>query len=773
MLKRALACLAAIGALSIVTRAQSPVRYVYDDLGRLVGVIDQNGNAATYAYDAVGNLLSITRTDSSTVSIISVSPATGAASGTTVTINGTGFSATASQDTVTFNGTAATVTSATGNVLVVVVPNGATTGAISITTPSGTTTSASAFVITTINLAPTITSFTPIVGTAGTGVTVTGTNFDTLPPNDRLTLNVTSSAVPPSSATPTQLAVSVPDTATSGRITVRTPLGTAVSTGDFFVPPSPHTAADVLVTGRLTLGTGTTVTMGTAGKIALELFDLPVGHRGSVTLTSDTIASANATVFDPNGVSLGTVLFGSTGGFIDVFTGQITGSSTVEIAPVGSSTGHTTLTVYDVPADLSGSLTPTSTGSAATLTFSTPGQNARYTFSGSAGDRVSLKLSTGPISAVSMLNPDGSVLATGTVGVVTSFIDTQVLPTTGTYAIVVDPTGAGTGSVTLTLYAVPADLTGSMTFGNAANLTISTPGQNATYTFAGTSGHRVSLAINGSAVSGTVSIRNSSGTVLGSATSGIIAAFIEPVTLATTDTYSVVVDPSSYNTGSLTMTLYDVAADGTGTITTDGTATNVTISANNPGQNWTLTFSGMAGHRVSLSTSTFAPSGTVQVLTSTGTVLGSVFSGISAGFMEPVTLPTTDTYKLFVNPSGNATGTVTLRLYDVPADFTGSATINGSGVTVPLSTPGQNGTVTFSGTAGQQVNVHLTSNSIPGVTVKLLKPDGTQLTSTISGSSSFNLWSSPQTLPTTGTYTIVIDPSGANTGSITVTVSNP
>jgi len=43
--------------LSTADQAQ----YIYDDLGRLVQVIDGQGNIATYQYDAVGNLLSITR----------------------------------------------------------------------------------------------------------------------------------------------------------------------------------------------------------------------------------------------------------------------------------------------------------------------------------------------------------------------------------------------------------------------------------------------------------------------------------------------------------------------------------------------------------------------------------------------------------------------------------------------------------------------------------------------------------------------------------------
>ena len=36
-------------------------QYIYDNLGRLAKVIDGHGNVATYTYDAVGNLLSITR----------------------------------------------------------------------------------------------------------------------------------------------------------------------------------------------------------------------------------------------------------------------------------------------------------------------------------------------------------------------------------------------------------------------------------------------------------------------------------------------------------------------------------------------------------------------------------------------------------------------------------------------------------------------------------------------------------------------------------------
>ena len=50
------------------------VRYVYDELGRLVAVIDTAGQTAIYNYDAVGNLLSITTQSSSTVAILEFTP---------------------------------------------------------------------------------------------------------------------------------------------------------------------------------------------------------------------------------------------------------------------------------------------------------------------------------------------------------------------------------------------------------------------------------------------------------------------------------------------------------------------------------------------------------------------------------------------------------------------------------------------------------------------------------------------------------------------------
>lgn len=245
-------------------------------------------------------------------------------------------------------------------------------------------------------------------------------------------------------------------------------------------------------------------------------------------------------------------------------------------------------------------------------------------------------------------------------------------------------------------------------------------------------------------------------------------AFLDTVSLPVAGTYTVDVDPTAGNTGSVTLNLYDVPADVSGSITQGGSPVAVTLGT--PGQNGALTFSGTSAERISLKISS-APTGTIQIRRSNGTSVASASMGPVAAFIDTTALPATDTYSIVVDPAGANTGTVTLTLYDVPADGSGTLTVNGSAIGVALSTPGQNGAYTFAGTAGQTATVHVTSNTIGNVLVKLLKPDGSQLTSTTSLLASFNL--SQQTLPTTGTYTVIVDPVGANAGSMNLSVTHP
>ncbi len=154
--------------------------------------------------------------------ITSFTPTT-AIAGTSVTITGVGFY---EASAVAFNGTHAVFTANSDLQISTKVPAGATTGAITVTNPQGTATSSPFTVI----VAPTITSFTPTSGSKRAAVTITGTGFT----------GTTSVLFGASAATFTvtndgHISTTVPNSAKTGKITVKNAAGTAVSTGTFTV----------------------------------------------------------------------------------------------------------------------------------------------------------------------------------------------------------------------------------------------------------------------------------------------------------------------------------------------------------------------------------------------------------------------------------------------------------------------------------------------------------------------------------------------------------
>lgn len=360
-------------------------QYVYDDAGRLIAVIDSTGDTAVYTYDAVGNLLSITRQPSSTLSILNFTPKSGPI-GTVVTIYGTGFSTTLSQNTVTFNGAAATVTSATTTQLVTAVPGGATSGPIAVTTPAGSTTSTASFTVTNAGAPgapPTITSFTPTIGVPGTSVTITGANFSPTPADNQVLFTATQANI--TASTTTTITTSVSSVRASGHITVATPSGAAVSADDFFIPPGSYTVTDVGTTGRMTIGQSQLISIA-SNKIALIVFDGTASQRVSIRTTGATMGSISLAVRDPYGTLLINAGLGGPDGFIDPLTLLVTGSYTITIDPSGSAAGSVTVILHDLPADVSGTITPG--GAAVSVTTTVPGQNALLNFEGTAGQQV-------------------------------------------------------------------------------------------------------------------------------------------------------------------------------------------------------------------------------------------------------------------------------------------------------------------------------------------------------------------------------------------------
>jgi YD repeat-containing protein len=651
-----------------------PVSYAYDALGRLVSVVDASGDAATYTYDAVGNILSIGRVGAGTVAITQVTPNSGIV-GAPVTLYGTGFSPTPVQNTVTFfNNKPAVVTSSTATQIVTSVPANATSGTIAVTSPLGSATSSS-FTVSTATAAPTISGFTPVVALPGTALTVSGTNFDMTAANDQVTVNQTFASL--SSASATSLGFPVPAGATSGPISVSTAYGAAVSTTDLIVPPAGYTAADIEMIARIGFGdpAALTVPVNTSGKIAIVLFDGIAGRRASFKLSDIAYPLGVLTVITPYNVQLASSGFTSSGLFLDTAILPVSGTYTIIVKPSFTYSGSVRLTVYDVPPDVTGPIVPG--GATVTANLATPGQNARYTFTGSVNQRVALSIGAGPAGTAAILSPEGLVLGQSvTTGTTAVFFDTITLTKAGIYTAFANPTGANTGSLALTLHNA-ADITTSITPGGASvNVATSIPGQRVVASFTATAGQRVSLNV-----------------------------------------------------------------------------TNVALSAG------------------------LGCKGTVSLVDSSNTTLrtyGCLLTGFDS-FLDVTDPLAAGGYTAVFDPAVDYTGSATLRLYDV-TDLSGTLGVNDpSPTTVSFTTPGQNAALTFSGTSGQLVTVTASGNTFPPtacVTVRLFRQDGTtQLATATSCSASFAL--AQQTLPATENYIVRIDPAGSSTGSVGITVTNP
>ena len=162
------------------------------------------------------------------------------------------------------------------------------------------------------------------------------------------------------------------------------------------------------------------------------------------------------------------------------------------------------------------------------------------------------------------------------------------------------------------------------------------------------------------------------------------------------------------------------------------------------------------------------PPGTVYVRHADGSALASGAIGSSPSFIEPWTFVKGQT--ISTERGGPESGVVTLTVYDVPPDVTRSIAIAGPAVAVTTTQPGQNGTLTFSGTDLQRVTVHVTGNRMREVTVTVLSADAaTPLAASTSSAGSFNL--AAVTLPSTGRYTIHVDPAGMAIGTLNIAVT--
>jgi RHS repeat-associated protein len=746
-----------------------PIRYSYDDAGRLTGVTDPATDTATYAYDQVGNVTGISRRPSQQVSVQSVVPSRGAP-GTSVTITGTGFAATTGANEVTFAGTSATVTSASSTQLVVTVPSGAATGAVAVTTASGTATGPQPFTVET-PAAPTVTGFTPTSGASGTEVTITGTGFDADPAGNVVLFNNAARARV-TTATATKLTVLAPTTG-AGRISVRTKNGMATSGDTFATAPGKYSLANVETSTKLDIdGAAQTATVGTAGKVALLRFDGEQGQRLSLALTGKTFSGrVTARFYTSVGVELSTnevndPYYITANTSLELPILPATGTYQVVLDPAGGTGAVTATLSKDLDA---GALSETGTGTA--ISISRPGQRVRLHIAGTSGRQYAIAItdSTGTGSnRVGVYWPDGlAEVASTTFSSGNGTLATGALPASADFQVVIDVPTAITRSFTVTL-SVPADFGVLSATGAATTVTTTRPGQRAVLRFDAAQGTLFSLGLTASTYSSTVgvAILQPGGATLGTYSVSGASNEVDPPAAPVAGTYQVLLTPSGITTGSVTVTLAtDVDAG-----MLDPAVAGTTATTTRPGQNVRLRFNGTVGQRLSLGLtgSTYGGTYRTTVYRPDGTANGNTLILSGDGQQDQAALTAAGTYEVVIDPNAPLTGSVTVTLStEVDA---GALSLTGAGSTVAVARPGQNARVRFDGSVGQRLSLGSTGSTFGGLYfLTVLRPDGTtQVSNQAMSSSNDELDLAPLTIA--GTYEAVLDFT-TRTGSVTVTLS--
>jgi hypothetical protein len=329
--------------------------------------------------------------------ITGFSPQIGTA-GVTIFINGVQFTGVTN---ATFNGQPGVNFTVTSDTLIRVdAPAGVTSGPLTVNSPKGSWTTSSNFFV-----PPTISSFSPTSGRAGTNLVLIGANFLGV---SSVTFN--GKAATFTNVSNTNISVAVPTGASTGTLRVITPAGSAFSATNFVVLP--------LVTG----------------------FSPAFGAVG----TPVVITGANLNEGTP------VVLFNGVGpaATTNISFGQLTavvptGTTTGPISVTTTNGSYTNVNLFYLPATIT-NFSPTNSGAGTTVTITgqnftdttdvsfngTPASSFAFTNNITLRATVPQGVTTGPISVTT---PAGSVSSTALFygfPVITNFAPTHGLPGT-------------------------------------------------------------------------------------------------------------------------------------------------------------------------------------------------------------------------------------------------------------------------------------------------------------------------------------------------------
>ena len=764
--------------------------YVYDSNGRLRAVTNSAGETSEYIYDALGNLYAVDRIAASQLSIFAFTPNRGVPGSTNVHIFGQGFSAVPNANSVEFNGTpVSSVVSATSTDIVVTVPSGATTGPISVQVGSAVATSLDNFQVTPDGdgLAPVIDSFSPAVAASGTPVTVLGSHFTATAGPTLAGVNLLTNAVVPTSDS--QLTFLVPTRTGSGPVTVVTPYGSTQSINPLIVLPSGVSPANVLATANLAVdGPSQTLSIGTAGKYAAATFAGVAGQLLSMQVdqwsATPSSGSLNASVYDSTGTLVTTASVSTTGGLsVHLSALARNGTYLVLLTPSAGATAQFALRIESALAlDASGH----------TVSLQ-PSQSRRGQFVASApplfGFLFPALITTPSGGGLSVKLYDSRNTQVGTWNATSNlWINLPLLTVGARYTAIAQATSNAAATAQWALMPAPtASLTANFSVGSVQT---SYSGQYAYLIFPATQGENLGLGISNLLVTDTstpnhstyayVTVYKPDGSTWasnGSCQGG--ACDVNLGNAPVTGTYTVIVRPQPYGTGTLSFDA--MLSDDLVVPLPANTATAMGLSRN--GQNGRYTFDATAGTTVGIqvggiATTPVSQSVGLTVLKPDGTTLTTSSTATGTTF-NLANLPATGNYTVFVDPGKGATANLTATYVTSGSTV---VPVGGTATTISTTASGQYAYLNFVATQGENLglgisNLVVTDTSTPNHStyayVTVYKPDGSTWASNAScqgGACDLNLGNAP----VTGTYTVIVrtQPYGTGTLSFDATLSD-
>ena len=618
----------ALASSSVALAQATSAQYVYDAVGRLIGVVDATGSAI-YNYDAVGNTLSIVRTPSTVLGVVGTTPAT-ARIGQSITIYGTNFGTTANT-TVSFNGASATPSSVTPTSIAVTVPAGATSGTLSVTSHGVGPVSSPANFNISGHSTPSITSFTPLLVSPGGTITITGSGFSTNAAQDKVFVNNRTAEIL-GSPTPTTIKAMVPSVG-AGSVSVEvingSNIGTATASGGpLEVVPSvcgigigyayvcEYPSSTTWQTFALPPTGGSSITLtlsATNPGAAVALFQGAAGQR-IYYLENDGSNCCGDKLSGPDGVQITESIQGPHGGYIQAFTLPVTGTYSIIFSPPYGGMYSAPTQVYTVPADQIGVLTPGGVNAASvTLTSTTAGQGFDLSF-GAAANQNYLVDSEWTSALGTLCNeptmivraPDvasyqpigGGCFGNGNAIEWASISLPSSTTEAGAYTVNFEPGvglpstgGSASGAATFTVFAVPPPAGGTLSVpstGGSSSIVASTtvPGQTFLSTFSPTTSNSFTFSLLGQATLTQIDGRGPAGYQVNAVNTGNPSESIPPFPINVSSpgyaysgpvvlpapaagTYDISVVPAYNNetaTGSVSLTLWNVPPAATGSL---------------------------------------------------------------------------------------------------------------------------------------------------------------------------------------------------------------